>query len=99
MDDKYVKRINLKQGEAYYDVASDISIGINRVEYVNEIAKAVVNIPSSLERKNLDVEIKVGNLWKYESKGKQFILLVAGFKGPGKDDQNPFFTIEIREVD
>ncbi len=99
MSEKHIKTINLKQGEAYYDAVSDISIGIHRIEYVNEIAKAVVNIPSSSERKNLDVEIKVGSLWKYESKGKTYILLVAGFKGSGKDDQNPFFIIEIREVD
>ncbi len=99
MSEPYQKTIHLKQGEAYYDAMSDISIGINRIEYVNEIAKAVINMPSSSRRENLDVEIKVGSLWKYESKGKQFILLVAGFKAPGKDDQNPFFTIEIREVE
>lgn len=99
MSEQYQKIINLRQGEAYYDAVSDTSIGIYRIEYVNEIAKAVVNTPSSSERKNLDVEIKVGSLWKYESKGKTYILLVAGFKGSGKDDQNPYFTIEIREVD
>jgi len=99
VSEKYFKTVSLKQGEAYYDAASDISIGIHRIEYVNEIAKAVVNIPSATERRNLDVEIKVGSLWKYESKGKTYILLVAGFKGPAKDDQQPYFTIEIREVE
>ena len=94
--DKYFKSVNLRQGEAYYDEKSDVSIGIHRIEYVNEIAKAVLNLPDA-ERKNLSVDIKAGSLWKYTTGKKKYVLHVAAFRNTEKE--SPFFTIEIREVE
>lgn len=92
---QYFKTVNLKQGDAFYDEQSDASVGIHRIEFVNEIAKAVVNLPAA-ERKNLDVEFKVGSLWKYENNARKYAMLVAGFRGSVKEE--PYFIIEIREV-
>lgn len=93
----YFKSVLLKQGEAYYDEVSDASIGIHHIEYVNEIAKAVLNLPAA-ERKNIDVEIKAGSLWKYQNGGKNYVLHVAAFKGAVKEE-TPCFKIEVREVE
>ncbi len=94
--DKYFKSVNLRQGEAYYDERSDVSIGIHRIEHVYEIAKAVINLPEQ-ERKNLNVDIKAGSLWKYINGSKKYVLHIATFRNTEKEP--PFFTIEIREVE
>lgn len=93
---KHLKSVNLKQGEAYYDEVSDASVGIHRIEHVNELAKAVINLPEA-ERKNLQVDIKVGSLWKYANGEKKFVMLVAGFRSSEKEV--PYFIIEFREVE